>query len=164
MSIINVGFVVQGSEEEFDVSTLELGLMASSFSFGLLLSATITGIISDKFGRNYGFKQSVIIGAVSTYILLFSFNPGMVCASLFLVGLGVGGEISLGGVVFIEFCPPTKRHLTALMGISWGIGAILTSVFAYVIQMVNNTGFRDWRLIIAFSCIVLSVSAFFRFL
>ena len=80
-------------------------------------------------------------------MLVFSAHPFMVAGSLLLIGFGCGGEVSLAGIVFIEFCPPSKRYLMTFMALFWGIGATSTAAIALAVSLTNNTDIYDWRYI-----------------
>ena len=118
MWLINIGFILQGLKDEFSSSVSESGIIISFYPFGILVGSIIFGVISDRYGRKYSFKNSVLFVSISSTLLLVSINQYMVAACLFLVGIGIGGETSLVSTVFFEFCPPSKRYLMALLSLS----------------------------------------------
>ena len=74
-------------------------------TFGSFLS----GYISDKYGRMAVFKKSALLSAIGAILLVFSFEPISLLSGIFLFGIGAGAEVAIGGVVFQEFCPPSKQ-------------------------------------------------------
>ena len=68
--------------------------------FGMFIGSYVGGFLSDKYGRMFIFKKNPLINIVGIILLLVSVNPIMIYCFVFIFGLGTGGEITLGGVVF----------------------------------------------------------------
>ena len=163
MWFVNIAYTLQGCREEWNLSTFDIGMIGAFYVAGLLVGGFLWGYISNKYGRMYGFKNTVLIATISSVCLLFSINYQMVCGSLFLLGLGISGEISLAGTVFMEYCPPTKRYYITLMSLFLGLGANVVASIALLVSIFNNTIIYSWRYIIGFGVICEAVSLFFRY-
>lgn len=110
----------------------------------------------------YSFKTTVLIALISSLTLTFSMSLYMSAGALFLIGLGMGGELCLAGTVFCEFCPPSKMHYLTTMAIFWGIGSTFTAIVAYIITIKNTTEYQEWRFIVGISCIYELICFIFR--
>ena len=149
--------------EEWSVSPLYLGIIASFLQIGILCGNILWGIISDKKGRKLPYRVSGFIGLIASVCLVLSQNAYMVSVSLFCLGFSMAGDLSLSGTVFCEFCPPTKRYLLTMLSLFLSFGAISTSVIALVVVYFNNTGIENWRVIAGSICIVALLNFILRF-
>lgn len=158
-----IGYILQGAKDEFNLSSQEAGELGTFFPFGLMIGAFGWGLIGDKYGRMYAFKNTVLVVTISSLVLLFSFDYPIICLSLFFLGTGMGGELSLGGTVFCEYCPPSKMFYLTIMALFWGAGGTTVALSAFVTALTNETSIKDWRYIVASGCIIQVILLFFRY-
>ena len=160
----SIGYVLQGSKQEWDLSSIEVGLIGCFFPAGLMLGAFVWSVIGDRYGRMYSFKNSVILAGVASICLLFSMDFIMVCASILVlgIGIGIGGELALAGTVFCEFCPPSKMYYLTIMAVFWGVGGTYTALAAFIISLTNNTSINNWRFIVGACSLVEIMCILFR--
>lgn len=161
--LISMGYILQGCRKEWDLSTFEAGIIGSFFQSGLLVGGIINGILSDKYGRITIFKSSVLICAFSSLCLDLSPTYEIVALCLFTLGIGTSGELTLGGTVFLEFCPPSKRYLLTLMNMFFSAGSVSIALIAFGVTYTNTTPFNDWRIIVGFGVVYEFSISFFRF-
>ena len=140
-----------------------MDMIASLYPLGLLIGSILWGVISDKYGRMHAFKNTILVAAVSSIGLVFSPHCEIVAICLFFLAIGQAGEISLGGTVFLEFCPPSKRYYLTMMSLFLGLGAVSITLVGYLVVLMNSTNIHDWRYIIGFICIFEIVSLIFRY-
>ena len=159
----SIGYVLQGSKAEWSLTNVEIGLMGSCFPAGLMLGALVWGVIGDRYGRMYSFKNTVILASIASTCLLFSIDFIMACASLLFLGMGMGGELALAGTVFCEFCPPSKMYYLTIMAVFWGAGGTYAALAAFVVSLSNSSSIHNWRLIVAACCLVEFLCLVFRF-
>jgi MFS family permease len=158
-----MAFVVDGVIEEWDLSTLQAGVVGSFIQIGLLFGSVFWAWIGGKYGRMYAFKTCIIVVSAASILLTFSPNFYVVSTALTILGFGIAGELSLPSTVFYEFCPPSKRFYITLMTLFQGFGAILVSLIAYLVSLFNYTGIYNWRIIVAVGAVVGIISMIFRF-
>lgn len=144
----NITYTLLGIKEEWNVSSLLLGLIASFFQIGLLFGNLTWGILSDKYGRKIPYRLSGFLGFIASVCLTFSLHPFMVAGSFFILGFSMAGEVSLTSSVVCEFCPPTKRYLLTLLSLFFSFGALTSSIIALIVQQLNNSGLYSWRVIV----------------
>lgn len=160
--LANIAYIIEGVNKEYQLNTFETGFLASSFNIGQMFGVMFWGFIADEYGRMYSFKSSVTICAVFSLLLTVSAGPVMIGTSLMLVGVGISGEISVGGTVFYEFCPISKAYYLTYMAIFWPIGGTVSAFLAYVGQMVESQ-VEVWRIIVGLSCLFEVVCVYFRY-
>jgi len=100
--------------------TLTAILMAVVAAF-LLPSALVSGWLSDRFGRFRLVLASCLIGALGTFLLLFSPNIPMVMVSGCIIGIGAGIFMATNWALGTDIVPPDKAGL--FLGISNLAGA-----------------------------------------
>jgi MFS family permease len=137
-------------------------MIGSFYQLGILIGTFTFGVISDSCGRMLAFKCSILLVSVSSVSLLLSFHPYYIAGSLFVLGIGAGAELSLGSIVFYEFCPPSKRYYLAYLVGSWGIGGGILYGAALIVSFTNNTVY-GWRYSVGCGCILSIISLFFRY-
>lgn len=96
--------------KEWGLTDNEKGLISAVFMSGMFLGSYICGIFSDRKGRMFVFKKTMILLAVSLILLLSSWSLNVMLPFVALYGFATGGEITMGGVVLQEFCPPSKQY------------------------------------------------------
>ena len=141
---------------------MTIGNIAAICSSGLLAGGIVFGIVADKFGRMYAFKSSVFIAAIASIGLTISQNYQTVAVCLFVIGFAMSGELALGGTVFLEFCPPSKRYYLTMMMLFSTLGATTISMIAFLVAYTNTSSYHDWRYIVAFGCFFEIISTIFR--
>ena len=159
----NVAYILAGSEVDFGMSGIEVGLLGACFPFGLMIGACIWGVTGDRYGRMYAFKTTVVIATIFSLILTVSIHPAMSALALFFLGAGMGGELSLGGTVFCEFCPPSKLYYLTRMAVFWGLGGTLSALIALIVVITNNTPISSWRYIVGSGFVIEVICMIFRF-
>ena len=115
MWVMLVAVVMNEVSSEWGLSDVVLSLYAMSQSAGVFLGSYFWGYMSDRCGRMYAFKKTLLLCGIGGIVAAFSVNFAMLCVLAFVVGLGIGGDISVDGTVFIEFCPKSDRHMLTLM-------------------------------------------------
>jgi MFS family permease len=159
----NVAYILVGAKDEFNLTGVQTGILGAGFPLGLMIGAFYWGLTGDKYGRMYAFKNTVSVASMFSLVLTFACTPWIVVASLFFLGFGMAGELSLGGTVFLEFCPPSKHYLLTRMALFWGLGGTLSALTALVIILINVSVIPAWRLISGIGFLIEAVCACFRF-
>lgn len=159
----NIAYILEGSKDEYSLTDFQIGLLGSSFTFGMLFGTVVFGLVADRYGRMIAFKSDVCINAIFSLMLMLSFGPIMIAISLFFIGFGVAGELSLPGTIFYEFCPPSKAYYLTIMAGFWAIGGVFSALSALLTVLFNDTSIYSWRIIVACGFIVELFCVFFRF-
>lgn len=144
MWVMLVSVVINETASEWGLSDLTLSLYAMSQSIGVFLGSYFWGYMSDKYGRMFSFKKTLLLCGVAGCVAALSYDFPMLCALAFVVGLGIGGDISVDGTVFIEFCPKSDRHMLTLMSFVCVLGSILVPAVA-LLYTVTTHSYWTWR-------------------
>lgn len=149
MWYVNIAYTLQGVGSEWNVSSLYLGFIASCYHLGCLFGNLFWGFICDKKGRRRPFQIAAILASTSCLCLMLSVNIIMIVAGILLLGFSLSCELNIAGIVFYEFSPPSKRYFLTLLSLFFSFGSVISSIVALLVQQLNETGFTDWRVILA---------------
>ena len=156
-------YTLQGIQQEWNVSNLFLGFVASTFQIGLLFGSITWGVISDKHGRKLPYRLSASLAFFASVMLTFALHPFMIIAGYFILGFSMAGEVSLTSTIVCEFCPPTKRFVLTLLSLFFSFGALTSSVISLIVELANKTGIFNWRIILASLCVLEALILVSRF-
>jgi putative MFS transporter len=63
MDLAMMTFLLGSIKAEFGLSSAQAGLLASSSFFGMVLGASLSGMLADRFGRKPVFQWSIVLWA-----------------------------------------------------------------------------------------------------
>lgn len=132
-------------------------LILAVFMLGWALGSIVFGVLADRIGRARTMVVTILLYAVLTGLCATSHSWGELAVYRFLVGLGIGGEISIGAVMLSE-CWPGKGRIFAncVMESSFCLGYLATSI--------ANLGLGNisWRLLFLVGIIPAFVALYIR--
>eukprot|EP00064_Thunnus_orientalis_P012028 superscaffoldBa00001798_g12061 len=143
---------------EWRLPSLEVALLTSAVFIGMMLSSSLWGNISDKYGRKTGLKMSVLW--TMFYGLMSAFAPiyGWILFLRALVGFGIGGAPQ-SVTLYAEFLPMKSRATCILLiEIFWALGTVFEVLLA--ILVMPSLG---WRWLLGLSTIPLFIFAILCF-
>lgn len=115
-------------------------IILAIFMLGWSLGSIASGWAADRFGRVKTMIWTIILYAVATALCATAQSWWDFGIYRFFVGLGIGGEIAVGGVVLAEaWTGPRRRWALAVMQTSFGAGCLLCSLCNL------STGSLGWR-------------------
>lgn len=120
------------------------GFLSASF-LGLMVGAWAAGPLSDHYGRRTAFQINLLIFGLGSLAAAFAPSMTWLIALRFVMCVGLGAEIVVGGGTMVEFVPTAKRgRVVAMLGLCSAFGAIAASVANYLIT--PTLGWR-WMLV-----------------
>jgi MFS family permease len=133
------------------------GIIIAVFTIGWAAGSVLFGVLADRFGRAKTMAGSILLYAIASGLCAFSTHWWDLAIYRFLVGVGIGGECSLGAVLISE-CWPREKKLWAIcvMNTSWPVGAALTGVFNL------GTAALGWRFLFALGVLPALVTFYIR--
>ncbi|XP_015240506.1 synaptic vesicle 2-related protein [Cyprinodon tularosa] len=140
---------------EWRLPSLEVALLTSAVFIGMMISSSLWGNISDRYGRKMGLTLSVLW--TMFYGLMSAFAPiyGWILFLRALVGFGIGGAPQ-SVTLYAEFLPMRSRATCILLiEIFWAIGTVFEVLLAILVMPTLG-----WRWLLGLSTIPLFIFAF----
>lgn len=147
--------------QEWALSAVQAGLLASTALFGMMFGAMIFGTLSDKIGRKKTIMLCVAIFSGFTFLGAFSRTPTEFGLLRFLAGLGIGGVMPNVVALMTEYAPKRIRStLVALMFSGYAIGGMASALLGA--WLVPQYG---WKIMFYIAVIpLISLPLIFKFL
>lgn len=115
--------------QEWALSAVQAGMLASTALFGMMFGAMSFGTLSDKLGRKKTIMICVAIFSGFTFIGAFATSPVEFGILRFLAGLGIGGVMPNVVALMTEYAPKRIRStLVALMFSGYAIGGMTSAL------------------------------------
>ncbi len=115
--------------QEWALSAVQAGLLASTALFGMMFGAMSFGTLSDKLGRKKTIMICVAIFSGFTFLGAFASAPAEFGILRFLAGLGIGGVMPNVVALMTEYAPKRSRStLVALMFSGYAIGGMASAL------------------------------------
>lgn len=115
--------------QEWSLSAVQAGLLASTALFGMMFGAMSFGTLSDKIGRKKTIMICVAIFSGFTFLGAFASSPVEFGVLRFLAGLGIGGVMPNVVALMTEYAPKRIRStLVALMFSGYAIGGMASAL------------------------------------
>lgn len=115
--------------QEWSLSAVQAGLLASTALFGMMFGAMCFGTLSDKIGRKKTIMICVAIFSGFTFLGAFTSSPIEFGVLRFLAGLGIGGVMPNVVALMTEYAPKRIRStLVALMFSGYAIGGMTSAL------------------------------------
>lgn len=127
------------------------GLLASSALIGLFIGSLSLGYLSDRIGRQKIFLINFLIIAIASVFQLFVQDELQLFLLRILIGIGLGGDFSVGVALLAEIIPRKPRGvLLGCMNVVWNIGYVMATVIGFYIETTNPSA---WNWLLASSSI-----------
>lgn len=133
------------------INEIESGLIGTILMVGFLVGAYIWGYTSDKYGRMFSFRKTLLLAGVAAIGAALSVNLPMLLVFCFFAGVGIGGDVPVDGAVFIEFCPVAYRNTMVALSAVCAMGAVIIPLFAYIFVVADLPDV--WKLVTAINCV-----------
>ncbi|ERS03014.1 major facilitator transporter [Acinetobacter sp. COS3] len=115
--------------QQWSLTAVQAGLLASAALFGMMFGAMIFGTISDRLGRKKTIMICVALFSGFTFIGAFADNPVEFAILRFLAGLGIGGVMPNVVALMTEYAPKKIRStLVAIMFSGYAIGGMTSAL------------------------------------
>jgi MFS transporter, putative metabolite transport protein len=158
LGIIGIAFTL--IQPQLNLDPFWTGLIGSSALIGLFLGSLVLGYISDFIGRQKIFLFSFVLITVASVMQFFADSAWELFFLRILIGIGMGGDYSVGHTMLAEFSP--RKHRGVLLGsfsVIWTVGYVAaTFVGTYMLSM----GPDAWRWMLASSALPAALILFLR--
>lgn len=122
-------------QKTWGVSTEQVGLLAATTFGAMVVGGILAGFLADKAGRKTLFTFNLAIYSVGGLLCAFAPNYGFLIFGRIIVGLGLGGELTIALPLISEFVPTRYRGVAVSlfnMG-AGGLGNIVSFIFATIV-------------------------------
>jgi len=129
-----VSYTMPQIAEEWGLNEVQTGSLASWSSLGMLIGATISGIISDKIGRRKMVSGFVIVFSLFTFPIYFVNSYELYVLFRICAGIGLGACVPVVSVLLSEFAPVNKRAIFISLNTCFmTLGYVLAGIVATII-------------------------------
>lgn len=140
--------------QEWGLTAVQAGLLASTALFGMMFGAMCFGTLSDKLGRKKTIMICVSIFSGFTVLGAFASSPTEFGILRFLAGLGIGGVMPNVVALMTEYAPKKIRStLVALMFSGYAIGGMTSALLGA--WLVTDYGWKIMFYIAGFPLLAL---------
>ncbi len=148
MDLAMMTFLLGSIKAEFGLSTAQAGLLASSSFFGMVVGASLSGMLADRFGRKPVFQWSIVLWGIASYLCSTAQTVETLTLFRILLGIGMGMEFPIAQSMLSELIPAKGRgRYIALMDGFWPLGFVAAGVLSYF--LLPLIGWRDIFLVLA---------------
>jgi MFS transporter, putative metabolite:H+ symporter len=134
-------FLIGDLKNYFDLTSVQVGYLASMTFLGQLVGNLLIGSFSDLFGRRIAFQSTMILWGLASFLAAGAWDVASLMVFRFLIGVGVGGEAPVAQAVLSEIIPAKVRaKYIAYMEGFWAIGFVISGLIAYLVLP-----FAGWR-------------------
>ena len=149
LGLIGIAFTLLSPQMHLD--PFWQGLIGSSALIGLFLGSLFFGRISDIVGRQKIFLISFILITLASVMQFYAQTAMQLFLCRVLIGIGLGGDFSVGHAMLAEFSP--RKHRGVLLGsfsVIWTVGYVAST---FVGTAMLSIGDDAWRWMLASSAV-----------
>ncbi|SMQ89224.1 Inner membrane metabolite transport protein ygcS [Raoultella ornithinolytica] len=146
-----IGYAIIQLTPAMRLTPFMAGMIGGAALLGLFIGSLILGWVSDHIGRQKIFTLSFVLITIASFLQFFATTPEQLIGLRILIGIGLGGDYSVGHTLLAEFAP--RRHRGILLGafsVVWTIGYVLASLAGHHFISENP---EAWRWLLASSAL-----------
>ncbi|WP_127960241.1 MFS transporter [Serratia microhaemolytica] len=141
-----IGFALAQIKPQMGLTPFWEGMLGSSALIGLFIGSLVLGWISDYVGRQKIFSFSFVIITLASALQFFASTPEQLFLLRVLIGIGLGGDYSVGHTMLAEFSP--RKHRGVLLGsfsVIWTFGYVAAGFAGHFLTALGPDAWR-WLL------------------
>jgi putative MFS transporter len=149
LGLIGIAFTLLSPQMHLD--PFWQGLIGSSALIGLFMGSLFFGRISDIVGRQKIFLISFVLITLASVMQFYAQTAMQLFLCRVLIGIGLGGDFSVGHAMLAEFSP--RKHRGVLLGsfsVIWTVGYVAST---FVGTAMLSLGDDAWRWMLASSAV-----------
>lgn len=148
MDVGLVAFVIAALKVHWELSIQESSWIATAGFIGMALGASLGGLLADRIGRKQVFALTLLVYGLATGASALATGVIVLIVLRFIVGLGLGAELSVASTLMAEFSPRKVRgRLIVLLEAFWAAGWILAAIIGATVVTQGADGWR-WALLL----------------
>ncbi|WP_449182225.1 MFS transporter [Trinickia sp. YCB016] len=141
-----VGYALASMNKQMPLDAFWMGMIGSSALMGIFFGSLVFGWLSDRMGRQKIFLTSFLIITVAAFAQFYATSPLVLCLLRVAIGVGMGGDFTVGHAILAEFSP--RKHRGALLGsfsVVWTVGYVAANVLGMLYADASPDAWR-WLL------------------
>lgn len=135
-----IGYAIIQLTPAMQLTPFMAGMIGGSALLGLFLGSLVLGWISDHIGRQKIFTFSFLLITLASFLQFFATTPEHLIGLRILIGIGLGGDYSVGHTLLAEFSP--RRHRGILLGafsVVWTVPGMRQRMAAGKAEIIRKT-------------------------
>ena len=145
------------------LTTLDLMLLNSSALFAAVLGALVFGRLMDRMGRKAVYGIEAVLLAGGALLSAFSTSFWMLLVLRFIVGIGVGGDYPMSGIIMSEYSNRKRRgFLVNSVFAMQGFGLLVGPLVAVILLASGVSDAMAWRLMLGLGAIPAATVIYLR--
>jgi sugar porter (SP) family MFS transporter len=140
-------------ERYFDLSPFELGVAVGNVPFGCIIGASISGILSDRYGRKTVLSAAAVLFFISALLSALPEVLWHFVGARFIGGIAIGMASPVSPVYIAEISPAKMRGgLVTVNQLAITFGMLCAYAADYIFSSMGTQAWRDnyaWRLMFA---------------
>ncbi|WIY81450.1 MFS transporter [Propionimicrobium sp. PCR01-08-3] len=146
MDVGLISYVMTALAVEWDLTNTQLSWIGSIGFVGMMIGASVGGLLADKLGRRNVFALTLLVYGIATGMAAFSAGIAMLMILRFVVGLGLGAELPVASTLVSEFAPQRIRgRMVVWLESFWALGWIMAALLGYFLVPQTIGGWSGWR-------------------
>lgn len=138
-----IAFLLPALREQWQLTSLEVGYLASSTYVGFLVGALIAGGIGDRYGRKNVMLWALVLFCVANIAGAFVNNWHHFFWLRVIGGVGMGAEAAIIAPFLSEFVGAKYRgRFTASLAAFFSFGFVTAAVVGYLVVPTSDDGWR----------------------
>ncbi|MDQ4214312.1 MFS transporter [Microbacterium sp. ASV81] len=117
------GAIVEGLKASFGMGTAQMTLLNTVMIIGGLVGRLLTGWMADRYGRRFVLSFNLVLYTIGGLLSAVAPDAGWLFVTRFIVGVGLGGEFTVGLALVSEIVP-TRFRGTVAASLNIGSGGI----------------------------------------
>lgn len=145
-----IAFILPSLREQWGLTGLQAGWIASSTYVGFLIGALLSGLLGDRFGRKVVMMWALVLFCMATFANAFATNFHEFYILRMIAGLGMGAEGAIVAPYLSEFVSSRYRgRFTGALAGFFSFGFVLSAVLGYLLVPTGPDGWRYLMVIAA---------------
>lgn len=143
MDVGVISFILAALAQQWGLSKMESGWIASVGFIGMALGASLGGLLADRFGRRQVFAITLLVYGLATGASALAGGVAILLVLRFFVGLGLGAELPVASTYVSEFAPTRMRgRLIVILEAFWAVGWTSAALIGYFVIPLSDDGWR----------------------
>lgn len=158
-----IGAALELIKTQWHLDAITVGLVGSIALFAAFVGALIFGRVADLWGRHRLYGLEAALMTVGALLSAVAWAPAVLMGARAILGLGIGGDYSVSGVLMSEYANVKDRgRMVAIVFSMQAVGLIAGPMVSLTLLASEIGPQWVWRLILAFGAIPAAVIVYFR--